>query len=371
MNANTISGGTIFDSSLSDYMDMKLSPSEYKENLVELFQSINRIRFAESPGKQKIHTFVDRIAGACPYCGDSMKSTYKKRGNIILQGEFAGHYKCHNCGIYKSIPDFLRDFKINPNLDLINYLQSIQTEGKLATRKNYDISLLMDSSKIEEFAIDREILKNRFGFVEIRESPKTLNWLRSRLQFSQEKFLYHLKDEYLVVLNLTKEKNIIGFQRRNFKSWQDKYMTFSISKIYSILGIDKEIPPELNSYSQIFGLFQTDFSKRVVIFEGPLDSFLFKNSIANTGAGKHFPIEIPLYYFYDDDKKGRQKAIEHLNLGENVFLWDRFKKDYDLPNRDKWDLNDVLIYLNRGEGENSYPPFFNYFSKDPLDIIDI
>ena len=100
-----------------------------------------------------------------------------------------------------------------------------------------------------------------------------------------------------------------------------------------------------------------------------MDAFLFRNSIANTGVHKHFPIEIPLRYWYDDDKDGRAESIKKINEGSEVFLWTKLRMDYELPVRKKWDLNDLMIWFR---DNNIKPPNFNqYFSHDTLDIIDI
>ena len=105
------------------------------------------------------------------------------------------------------------------------------------------------------------------------------------------------------------------------------------------------------------------------MFEGPLDSFLFKNSIANAGIHKHFPFELLMRYWFDDDKDGRNESIKRLNDGHEVFLWTKLKQDYNMPLKQKWDLNDALIWFNKN---NIKPPNFNlYFSNKPIDIIDI
>jgi hypothetical protein len=41
----------------------------------------------------------------------------------------------------------------------------------------------------------------------------------------------------------------------------------------------------------------------------------------------------------------------------------------NLPYRKKWDLNDLMIWLK--ENNMRTPLFDNYFSNDPLDIIDL
>lgn len=363
-----ITGGLTFDSSLSESIDKSLSPDEYRGRILNHLEPLLRQRFQNHPGKQKIHPHTDRITFACPYCGDSMQSTYKKRGNIILSGKFAGYFKCFNCGTFKSVDAFLKDYKIDLQLDLINYLSSTKGDFKRTSYGSYDISILMDSKTIEGFAIDREELKTRFRLIEVAESP-ILPWLKRRLQYDEERFLFNVRENYLAILNLTKEGKVLGFQRRNFEKRLEKYMTYNLRKIYEMLGKTEEIPEEVDVLSLLYRIIEVNFNRPIILFEGPFDSFLIPNSVANTGANKGFPIEIPLRYWFDDDKTGRNRALEKINNEEEVFLWTKFKTDFNLPYRKKWDLNDVLIYFR--ENGIKAPIFDPYFSRDPLDALDI
>ena len=113
--------GMNIDSSLS--LDIKsISIVEYKERIISLLEPILQTRFPHNIQKQRIRPYHDRIAIACPYCGDSMKSDSKKRGNIILQGKFQNFYKCHNCGEFKRIYSFFTDYKVNLDLEVIDYI---------------------------------------------------------------------------------------------------------------------------------------------------------------------------------------------------------------------------------------------------------
>ena len=363
-----ITGGMTFDSSLSDSIDKSLSPDEYKGRIISHLRPLLAQRFPGHPGKQRPKPHTDRITFACPYCGDSMQSDYKLRGNIILSGKFAGFFKCFNCGMFKSVDNFFKDYKVDLQLDFVNYLSSTKGDFKKSSYGSYDISILMDAQTIEGYAIDREELKKRFSLVEVAESPK-MSWLRWRLQFDEERFLFNVGHNYLVVLNLTKSGKILGFQRRNFDKGQEKYNTYHLQKIYNEFGWDKEIPDEVEVLSQIYKISEVDFNRPITLFEGPLDAFLFKNSVANAGLNKGFPIDIPLRYFLDDDTEGRKKSVKLIGERNSVFLWSKFRSEMGLPYRKKWDLNDVLIYFK--ENGIRTPFWDNYFSDDPLDAIDI
>jgi len=359
--------GVNFDSSLSN-IDATVSDEEYKRHLTTLLQSILDQRFPNNLGKQRIRLYRDRIAFACPICGDSVKSNYKKRGNFILKGKFSHFFKCHNCGASSRIDQFFKGFKIDLDLGVINYISKGVQDFSSYTDAKYDLSIFIDMDKIENFAINREEFLKKFGLVEVKNSS-VWPWLTNRLQYDTSKFMYNPAENYLIVLNLTPKGNILGVQKRNFKG-PNKYLTYKLSNLYNLIKRDKtSIPEEIDMLSQIFNVCIVNYSRPVTLFEGPLDSFLFKNSISSTGVHKNLKIEIPIRHWYDDDKDGRQKSIEKINEGESVFLWNKFRNDFSLPYRAKWDLNDALIWL---KDNGIKPPNFNeYFSNDKLDIIDI
>ena len=356
-----------FDSSLSLDIDRSVSKEEYIQHVVSLLQPILDQRFDHS-AKRKIRLFKNRINFACPYCGDSMKNNYAKRGNIILDKKFTNHFKCWNCGEFKRVDYFFKDWKVELKLDVINYIASSITDFSTTSNSKYDVSLLLDVDTIEMYAIDRSELISKFGLVEANETP-IWSWLNKRLQYDASKFLWSSRG-FLLILNNTPSGKVIGAQMRLFNVETNKYKTYKLSKLYELLKKDpEEIPEEIDDISTLFGLFSIDFNKHVVLFEGPFDAFLYRNAIANCGANKSFPIDIPIMYFYDFDTTGTKKAIEAINNRNEVFLWGKFLKEIEAPYRTKWDLNDIMLWAKTNN--KKLPRFDNYFSNDPLDIIDI
>lgn len=358
-------GGLNLDSSLSETIDKSLSNEEYTERIISLLIPILSSRFNDRQ-KQQIIPHRDRINFACPYCGDSMQSSHKRRGNIILEGKHKNFYKCFNCGEFKRVDRFFKDFHTDLELDVINYISNNLGNFNSTSNTKYDVSLLLDVDSIESYAIDRRELKTKFNLIEAKESP-LWPWLNKRLQYTAEYFLYSPSKNYILILNLTPSGKIIGSQKRLFRG-ENKYMTFGASKLHELLN-KENIPDEIDMVSQIFGIFNINFNRPITVFEGPFDSFLFKNSIANTGVNKSFNLDLPVRFWLDDDDSGREKAIELLEKEQSVFLWNKFKSDVELPYRKKWDLNDVFIWAKKNN--KKLPIFDTYFSNDPLDLIDL
>ena len=366
-----IFGEMSFDTSLHNNIDSKLTLEEYKEKLISLLQPILDKEFYNSPIKQKILIKHDRINFSCPICGDSMQNSNKKRGNFILAGKYANWYKCHNCGDFQKIINFFKYYKVDLKLDTINYMTENLGDFHTHIDAKYDMSLLLDTISIDKYAIDKIEFLNYFKLVEVKDS-NIWKWLTNRLQFNQEKFLYNPLKNYLFILNLTQSGKILGVQKRLFIGY-NRFKTYKLSMLYELmnkkLDVNEEQLDYLDTLSMIFNICLLNFNKKITLFEGPMDSFLYKNSIANTGANKSLPIDIPVQYFFDDDQTGRKRSLEHIDKNESVFLWDKFKRENGLPFRNKFDLNDVLIWSK--ENNINLPSLDLYFSNDPLDSIDI
>lgn len=357
-----------------DELDKTISHEQFLDVIITNLERIMVGRFPSDPIKQKIRVHTNkRINFSCPYCGDSMQNSWKQRGNIILEGKHKYYYKCFNCGEFKRVDHFLKDFHRDLNLDAITYITNNKGDFHSMNSK-YDISLLLDIPNIEKYAIDRSEIKDKLNVLEVKNSSVWL-WLNKRLQFEAERFLYHPFENYIIILNLTPSGKILGFQKRNFSKYKRdvNYLTYSLSGIYDLLGRTEKVPEEINMLSQIFDICKINFSQPITLFEGPLDAFLFPNAIANGGANKNFPIEIPIRYFYDDDKTGRENAIKRINEGYQIFLWDRLKNDYNLPptppTGKRWDLTDFMMWIKTNK--IIVPIWDKYFSNDPLDIIDL
>ena len=233
------------------------------------------------------------------------------------------------------------------------------------------MSVFLDMEPVEKYALDRQELSKYFGLVEVKNSS-VWAWLTNRLQFKEDKFLYHPGKNYLLILNLTQSGKILGAQKRLFKGY-NRFESYKLSKLYNLMNktfdVTKEQLDFLDTISMIFNICLLDFSKNITLFEGGMDAFLFKNSIANTGANKKLPIDLNVRYFYDSDETGKKRALQHLEQKDEVFLWDKFLRDIGAPYKLKYDWNDILIWAKKEDVK--LPLIDNYFSSDPLDIIDI
>ena len=318
--------------------------------------------------RKKIEPKHGRLNFACPYCGDSSQDSRKKRGNLYLNDGL--YFKCYNCGKYRRIQGFLRDFKISLEADEIVLVRELEKKSE-TLRKSLDPSIFLNRENLMEWAIDRETSEEKNRLVPL-DRKRIQVYLQKRLQPDMRKFSWNEEREQLYIFHLIPDTNkVLGYQIRNFKS-QPKYLTFKLSKIYEELGLD--VPEEvldIDDISTTFGILELDLGKPVTIFEGPLDSFLYRNSAATCSSNIDFPISLGnVRYMYDYDRAGKEAAMKKASEGRPVFLWKKLLSDLGILDLNKkMDLTDLLVLCKRKSLK--LPKLSNYFSRDRYDIYDI
>ena len=212
----------------------ELSEEEYKNELVPLVQEILNREFKENPEKRKIRLYPDRISFACPICGDSAHISSKKRGNIILRGQYKGIYKCHNCGISMSVSKFIGRYKdLRLSYDAQEYANKTYADASYMSMRADEITgLLYDVEDIERISVDRELFKKELGLYECDNSNDNhigRRYLINRCQFNFKKFLYSKTKDELYLLNLTPSGKIFGVQTRRINKVKQgqKYLSYN------------------------------------------------------------------------------------------------------------------------------------------------
>ena len=322
-----------------------------------------------SAEKRIIDPKHERLNFACPYCGDSTHDHYKKRGNIYLTKGF--YFKCYNCGKYRNIEGFMKDFQQPLAADEIVLARELTT--KLASSvMGIDPMTFLDVENLKKWAIDRRVIEEKHNLVQIDKSSINV-YLHKRLQPNMNRFAWDPVKEQLYIFHLIPDTTLVlGYQIRNFK-YKPKYMTFKLSKIYEEYGYD--IPQEvydIDDISTTFGILEIDLSQPVTVFEGPLDSFLYRNSVGTCSSNIDFPIDLgSLRYLYDYDDAGKKAAIEKLERGRPVFLWRKLLRDLGIliEGNKKIDLTELLVYCKRKNVK--LPALSGYFSQSKYDVYDI
>lgn len=340
----------------------KATPEQLLTTVRSSLQDILNNRFNDYE-RRRIDPKINRLNFACPYCGDSHTDAHKKRGNIYT---LTYYYKCYNCGKYRNLEQFLKDFDKKLETNELLLAREMNESGRTEQRF-IDPMMLHDTAELVKWSVDRSEIEEKFKLVPL-DRTKVFVYLKKRLQPDLTRFSWNHDKQQLYIFHLIPNTTrVLGYQIRNFVS-TPKYLTFKLSRIYEELG--REVTEEVLAFDDIstaFGILEMDLTKPVTVFEGPLDSFLYKNSIATCSSNIDSPIQLStLRYMYDYDKAGREAALEKLNAGKTVFLWKKLFHDtgIDEPVK-KMDLTDLVVLAKRKNIQ--FPRLSNYFSNDKYD----
>jgi hypothetical protein len=354
---------------------IEISPEERVDLIVQPLRSILLERFGQQNQRSKIKVMRDRINFACPYCGDSHSNAQKKRGNIFVNSL---SFHCYNCGTHRTLNGFLRDFNgLSSGWEKINQL-AIDSMVNVVAHRSIDtervINALFDET-LTSHLFDRELIKKKLGLVEVQDTKMQI-YLEKRMQRDFNRFLWDAKKNKLFILNTCGKDKVIGWQVRNFGKYADngsKYLTYKWSKACEAMGLETSVPNVdiLDRLSYTFNIFNVDFTRPITVFEGPLDSFLFPNSIALSSLHTTIPFESESFrYLLDYDKAGQEKSLELLTEGKNVFLWKNFLRENDIMiNRSKVDWTDVMVYCKINS--KRLGDVYKYFTNNKYDVVYI
>jgi len=354
---NIQSGARDIDTLVSDFIIPKL----------ELILSK---KFGQRGFKSDVNIMSNRINFACPYCGDSETNQNRKRGNIYYKNM---NFKCFNCEMSRSLKKFFEDWLDLNSSDEIE-LQVVMNNAHKINKSHFRyFDTCMDLQKYFKYSIDREVLKETYGLIEIKNSPKHLEYLKTRyLDNYLDYFLSNPKLDQIYVLNIAAKEQVISCAIRNlWKKSKNKYIIKDAEELYEEIGLDIPDAEEFKIFlnlSRVFNLFRVDFDKTVTIFEGQMDSLLYPNSIAMSGGNKSLPIDMELFrYLLDNDKTGIKNSVTQIGEGHEVFLWKKVLQDYNIIRPVK-DFNEFYIIMKKKGLNVNYLELNKYFSKDEFNI---
>ena len=302
----------------------------------------------------------------CNVCGDSQRSKKKKRG-YILKRKYPWMFFCHNCGVDMRADKWLKEYHPVQYREYIKEIlqQDSRSKQKAIKSANKIHEKIKDEQtkkrKIEKDAtkyfvpitskskIHKQLLDLAIQFCIGRKIPKSV-WLKWYVATE------HKYGGRLIIPFFDNSGKIYYFQARTLCGQEPKYLNRMEGRenaIYNIYHIKK--------------------SKPVVMLEGPFDSLYLHNSIATCGTSITEEVQkkldaLNVYYLFDFDKDGLKKSKKYLRKHKQVFLWRKYAEDTMLPGREKWDLNDLYLHLNR-KNMFDFEELKLYFSNNLFDEI--
>ena len=259
----------------------------------------------------------------CPYCGDSQKHRNKARGYFFLKkSEYI--FKCHNCGMGRSLGNFLKDHApdLHDQFILEKYRAGATGKGRHTPNPEYksakpnfvskvaDLQSIADLNRkhaAREYLEKRQIPQEKLSSLYYTERFKT--WINSKKPGTFQS-LQNDRGRIIIPL-IDKEGKWFGVQGRSLLPRSTmRYITI-------IFDEDKQ---------KVFGLNHVKESEPIYIVEGPIDSLFLDNSVAMVGSD----VDPRTYswsdyiWVYDNEPRNRQivdRIEAAINRGDKVVIW--------------------------------------------------
>ena len=268
----------------------------------------------------------------CPYCGDSQKNKNRARGYFYQKkGSFI--YKCHNCGVGRTLSNFLKDHDstLYDEYVLEAYREGVTGKGtkiplpkfkfdKPSFKPNIfqDLDLVSDlntTHQARKFLERRKLPPDQFYYC-----PKFKEWTNKH----KEVFRDTRYDESRIIIPLRDKDSVFGYQGRSI---------FSNSSLrYITVMLDDNKP-------KIYGLDKINSEETVYVTEGPFDSQFLGNAIAMCGSDVDLSgFDYRFVYVFDNEPRSREictKVAKAIQAGNSVVI-------YPKQIREK-DLNDMIL----------------------------
>lgn len=272
---------------------------------------------------------------SCPICGDSKSHKHKSRG-YIYHVKGALFVKCHKCGYSTTLGNFIK--QIDPTLHHEYVLEKYKETTNSVPKPIVDVKVptifrpeLTDATldglkRLDELSPDHPAVK----YVLRRRLPKrSLNLLYFVPRFMQyvntiipDKFANLTQDHpRLIIPYFNKHGKCFAFQGRAFGKEDPKYYTIKIDE----------------SEEKIYGLDRVDYSKKVYIVEGPIDSLFIPNCLAVSGSSFNSPtiksLQAHCIVVYDNEPRSKEltKLIKRtIDQGFSVCLWPEAVEEKDV-----------------------------------------
>ena len=264
----------------------------------------------------------------CPYCGDSQKHKNKARGYFFrLKADMV--FKCHNCGVGRTLPNFLKDNAPDLYDEYImeRYKSGATGKGSYVPKPKFEkpkfkkkgelqsIDQLNSEHPARRYLVNRQIKESFFG--QIYFTDGWYSWVnRQKLCFEK----ITTDHPRIVIPFIDGEGEWFGFQGRAIDPREKlRYMTIMLDE----------------SKTKVYGLDRVNFEKTVYVTEGPFDSLFIDNAIAMAGADIDWNLlkEKEVVFVFDNERRNKeiinrmQKAIEK---GYEIVIWPTSIKEKDL-----------------------------------------
>ena len=235
-------------------------------------------------------------------------------------------YKCHNCGVGRTLPNFLKDQAPDLHDEYImeRYKSGTTGKGSYVPKPKFKKPVFKKNGNLEnisslntEHAAYKYITKRGLDPSLFYFTDEFCTWVNTQ----KPTFKNITKDHPRIIIPfIDKDGEWFGFQGRTLNP-KDKLR-------YITVMLDENKP-------KIYGLERIDTNKAIYIVEGPFDSTLLDNSVAMAGSdvdprSYHWSDYI---WVYDNEPRNREivnRISKSIDRGEKVVIWPNNTKEKDI-----------------------------------------
>ncbi len=275
----------------------------------------------------------------CPYCGDSKKNKNRARGFFFLKKSDMV-YKCHNCGVGRSLSNFLKDIDINLHDQYVMERFKKGLTGKATNTPNpkfkFENPVFLKPENLDSLKKISELntLHPAKKYLASRRIPEkyysVLYYAEDFNKWAKTDSTY--KEDRIVIPLLDTDGKLFGYQGR------------SLNKLSKLRYITTIID---HSYPKVFGLERVNPNEIVYVTEGPFDSIFIPNAIAMCGSDVDLSsFDYEFVFVFDNEPRNREivsKIAKTAEQGHKVVVWPSTIQEKDindmiLAGRDVYDV---------------------------------
>lgn len=279
----------------------------------------------------------------CPLCGDSKKNKIKARGFLYVKKNSV-FFRCHNCSRSISLGSFLKEmdpqlfseYRLDyykegkhSNVPSPEFVAPAKVEVTFGDLKIPSIDKLSEEHIAVKYLKERRIPRDQWDRLYYTDDFKA--FVRESFpngKSEEELSKWKNNDVRLVIPYFDQNKKLLGAQGRTLVNSKVRYITVKA----------------FDSATKLYGLEKVDFSKKIYVVEGPLDSLFLDNSVATMDASLESIYELlgNYEYVFVPDAEPRNKEVvriikKMIDHGRFVCL---FPEEYGK------DINEIVLKNN-------------------------
>lgn len=263
----------------------------------------------------------------CILCGDSKRNENKTRGYFYKKKEKLV-YHCFNCGITKSLYDFIKDLDPELHKEYVFELYKERKSYNEVEKKEEKLEEKIEPKKPEcildhlmdrldtlpedniavKYCIDRKIPSSAFKKLYFIDDIRKVVQLNEKYKESLT-----IEEPRLFIPFYDTDGILVGGTMRALRGEARRYVTVKIKE---------DVP-------YIFGIVDADSSKTLYVVEGPFDSLFLDNAIAVSGSTLSKVRNLSdrfssIVYVYDNQPHNNEICNlikRQIDKGDSVVIW--------------------------------------------------